>query len=158
MFVVVTPLFSTLSPPPHLLLLATRQPPSFVSAPRATCLRLSPFTTSVHPPPLPHLACNQVPVGPWGFAHCGYLHLTCVSASTSLCVSMSPGIFWCLVSLLGGRLCARTIGQVASTPWQLLAPVLASPLLGYSGAFQDPCLSLPPHPHTSLPCCIDPIL
>ena len=45
-------------------------------------------------------SCTQVPVGPWGFARRGSLHIPCVPPPY-VCAVPLPRIFWVLVSLLG---------------------------------------------------------
>ena len=67
---------------------------------------------------------------PEGLACRGALLLICVLASPYLCVSSYTSIFWCLVSLLGGRFCVRARGQGSSISCKLFVPVLAPPILG----------------------------
>ena len=84
-------------------------------------LRPAPASDSISrvcPPPFAALSLHPVPVGPWE-VHMFWGPLSpCVSASTSLCVIPSPGIFWFMISfLLDKRFRARARGQGASTTW-----------------------------------------
>ena len=70
----------------------------------------------------------------------------CASASPSPCSVPSLGVFWSLISLRMS-FCARSRGQGASTPWQLLAQDLAPTLLGHAVAIQ----ATPPPPPVPVP-------
>ena len=99
----------------------------------------APATVScVHSPPLcsPWIAPRSL-LAPGVFTCCGDICLPFISASHSLFVSWSPSIFWCLVYLSGGHFCGARV-QGSSTPWKLLAPVLAPPILGHDIAVQTP--------------------
>ena len=107
-------------------LTATRHPPPLVPAPRAVCLRLPPFPVLVRSPHFRPWPAPRYLSSPGGF----YLlqvppHLR-IPASPSTISPLNIGIVQSLVS------CQvvfreRSIGQVASTPGQSRALVLAPP-------------------------------
>ena len=89
----------------HLDVAFTCQPPPFVSAPRAACLRLSPFTMTACPPlPFCPWPAHRSLLAPERFARCMSICICCPPAAPSLSAPLNPSIFCFWVSLFGAFL------------------------------------------------------
>ena len=136
--------------PPH--------PPASVACP-CTLRRVlvsAAASRAVALPPLPPSDFTQIPVRTWGvFPSRVRLHL-CVPASLSPSSPMNLDIvhFWdrCWVDFS-----ENSIGQGASTPWQLRNLVLSPHYLDIPDLFSRSGSPLPFPPSPSPPCCRDPI-
>ena len=107
-------------------------------------------------PPLPPLACTQVPVGPWGVFLSRVPPCLYVFASSFLSFFPNIGIvlFWCPCWVVFRE---KLRDQGASTPWHLHALVLAPRYLAMPAPFRlphPPPPTLPLSFHSFLSCTI----
>ena len=124
----------------------TRHPLTLVSDPCDACLRFPLCSVNVRPPLCFHQLDPRFLLAPGGFDRCRSIRLPFESASPSLSAPLSPGIIWCLVSILGD------FSHEGEGPGHLHSLSVSSPgphsshYLAMPAPFRLPGSPLPPSP------------